>query len=194
MRVFVATLLALVSAWLLYLASPYYALYRLGQAVEAGDVGAVTSRVNVRALRFSLAKQLAAEIVAAEAGRSGIATPDAERAAGAALALADPLLDEFVTPAGVARLLRSGTAASAQSGSAFARDGVDLDDLDDFLASSSWRGFRNVYFLLPPGEPPGSRFRLQLRLGQMTWRVVSLELPDGVRHRIATELLKRRRT
>lgn len=192
MRVFVAGLLALVAAWLLYLASPYYALYRLGQAVEAGNVAEVTSRVNVRALRFSLAKQVASEIVASESNH-GIATPDAERAAGAALALADPLLDDFVTPSGVARLLRAGAPGSA-GGSAFARDGVDLDDLDDFLGASSWRGFRNVYFLLPPGEPPGSRFRLQLRLGQMTWRVVSLELPDDVRRRIATDLLKRRRT
>lgn len=192
MRVFVAGLLALVAAWLLYLASPYYALYRLGQAVEAGNVAEVTSRVNVRALRFSLAKQVASEIVSSESNH-GIATPDAERAAGAALALADPLLDEFVTPSGVARLLRAGAPGSA-GGSAFARDGVDLDDLDDFLGASSWRGFRNVYFLLPPGEPPGSRFRLQLRLGQMTWRVVSLELPDDVRRRIATDLLKRRRT
>lgn len=192
MRVFVASLLVLVSAWILYLASPYHALYRLGRAVEEGNLAEVTSRVNVRALRFSLAKQVAGEIVAAEAGHAGIAGPDAERAASAALALADPLLDEFVTPTGVARLLRTGTGTGGTS--AFARDGVDLDDLDDFLTSSSWRGFRNVYFLLPPGEPPGARFRLQLRLGRMTWRVVSLELPDPVRRRIATELLKRRRT
>ena len=64
MRWIVATVLSVIVAWALYLASPYYALYRLGIAVEDGNVAEVAPRVNVRALRFSLANQIADEVVA----------------------------------------------------------------------------------------------------------------------------------
>lgn len=190
MRWIVAGVLAIVVAWALYIVSPYYALYRLGLAVEAGNVTEVAERVNVRALRFSLANQIAVDLASAEAAGSGIATADAQRVAGAALALADPLLDGFVTPNGLIKLLRTAPSGT-EGGTAFGRDPVSFDDLDDFLAASSWRGFRNLYFLLPPGQPPGSRFRLQMRLGQMRWRVVSLELPPDLRKRIAAEVLRR---
>ena len=190
MRWIVASVLAIVVAWGLYVASPYYALYRLGLAVEAGNVKEVAGRVNVRALRFSLANQIAADIVAADAP-GGIATADAQRAAGAALALADPLLDGFVAPDGLIRLLRT-APSGADKGTAFGRDPVSFDDLDDFLGASSWRGFRVISFLLPPGQPAGQRYRLQMRIGSLRWRLVSLDLPPGVSRRIASEILRRR--
>ncbi len=189
MRWIIASVLTVVVAWGLYIASPYYALYRLGLAVEAGNVAEVAARVNVRALRYSLAKQVATDLAASER-TGGLASADVQVAAAAALALADPILDGFVTPDGLMRLLRIKPKGSAE-GSAFGSDPVDLDDLDDFMAASSWRGFRNVYFLLPPGEPAASRFRLQLRLGRATWRVVSLELPPELRQRIAADLSRR---
>lgn len=191
MRWIVAAVLSIIVAWALYVASPYYALYRLGIAVEDGNVAEVATRVNVRALRFSLANQIADEVVAAEHVSGGIAGADAQRAAGAALALADPLLDGFVVPDGLIRLLRT-APSGAEGGTAFGRDPVGFDDLDDFLAASSWRGFRNIYFLLPPSQPKASRFRLQMRLGRLRWRVVSLELPPELKRRIAADLVRRR--
>lgn len=186
MRWIVAGLIALVAAWGVYLMSPYYMLYRLGRAVEAGDVQGVASRVNVRALRYSVARQVAAELAATEPG-GGIATADAQLAASAALALADPVLDSFVRPEGILRLLRISPAGDA-AGTAFGRRSVGIEDLNDFVPSSSWRGFRNVYVHLPPGEPPGSRFRIHLRLGNWRWRVVSIDLPPSLIRRLAADL------
>ena len=189
MRWFVTGLVLFLGAWGVYAGSPYYALYRLGRAVEDGDVREVAARVNVRALRYSLARQVATEIAAGQP-TGGIATPDAQLAAGAALALADPFIDSFVQPDGLVRLLRTSPAGDP-TGTAFGRESVGIEDLDDVLASSSWRGFRNVYVLLPPGETKASRFRLQLRLGAGRWRLVSLELPPRLIKRIAMDLKTR---
>lgn len=192
MRWFLAILLALLVIWAAYLVSPYWALYRLAAAVERGEVSAVAERVNLRALRFSLAKQVASELAAAGGG-GGIAGPDAQLAAGAALALADPFLDEILTPGGIVRLLRTGPSGEPGSGSPFSQGvAVSIDDLDDFMAASMWRGFRTVYVTLPPDEPREARFRLQLRLSNLTWRLVSLELPEKLRRRIAETLIRRR--
>lgn len=191
MRWFLAIVLALVVGWAFYLVSPYWALYRLATAVERGDVAGVAERVNLRALRFSLAKQVAADLAAAS-GSGGIVGPDAQLAASAALALADPFLDEILTPSGIVQLLRTNPSGEAGSGSPFSQGvGVSIDDLDDFMAASSWRGFRNVYVTLPPDEPREVRFRLQLRLGNLKWRLVSLELPEKMRRRIAETLIRR---
>lgn len=190
MRWIVAGLAGLIVAWGVYLVSPYYALYRLGRAVEAGDMDEVARRVNMRAVRYSLARQVGSELAAREP--TGIAGVDAQVAAAAAFALADPLLDAATKPEGLVRLLRTSPTGDP-SGTAFGGGSVGIDDLDDFLASSSWRGFRNVYVTLPPDEPRASRFRLQLRLGNGRWRLVSLELPPQLMRRIAADLRRRSR-
>ncbi|MDB5590455.1 DUF2939 domain-containing protein [Enterovirga sp.] len=192
MRWFVGIVLALAVAWLAYAISPYWALYRLADAVQRGDVAAVTARVNVRALRYSLAKQVGADLAAAQ--RGGIASADAQLAAGTAAALADPFLDHFLSPEGIVRLLRTGPTGTPGDGAPFSQGAsVSLDDLDDFLAASTWRGFRNIYVTLPADQPREARFRLQLRLGQLRWRLVGLELPARLRQRIVDSVLRRRK-
>ncbi|WP_375461270.1 DUF2939 domain-containing protein [uncultured Enterovirga sp.] len=191
MRWFVAITLVLLLGWILYLASPYWAIYRLAAAVERGDVAAVSARVNLKALRVSLAKQIAADLAAADRS-GGISGSDAQLAAATVLALADPFLDEVLTADGILRLLRTSSSGEVGSGSPFSQGrGVSLEDLDDFLGASTWRGFRNVYINLPPDEPREERFRLQLRLGQLRWRLVSLELPSALRKRIAETLIRK---
>lgn len=191
MRWFAAIVLALLVVWLGYAVSPYWALYRLAQAVEHGDVDGIAARVNSRALRFSLAKQIGQDLAAAE--RGGIAGPDAQLAAGTAAMLAEPFLDEVISPRGILQLLRTTPSGETGTGSLFSGGAaVSLDDLDDFMAASTWRGFRNLYVTLPPEEPRETRFRLQLRLGQLRWRLVSLELPARLRQRIVETAMRRR--
>ena len=193
MRWFVAITLALLLGWVAYLVSPYWAIYRLAEAVERGDIGAVAARVNLKALRVSLAKQIGADLAATER-TGGLSASDAQLAASAALALADPFLDEIITADGIVRLLRTGASGEVGAGSPFSQGGggVSFDDLDDFMAASTWRGFRNVYINLPPDEPREDRFRLQFRLGNLKWRLVSLELPTALRKRIADSLIRKR--
>lgn len=191
MRWIVAGLVTLCAAWGLYIVSPYYTLYRIGRAVETGDVAELEKRVNLRALRYSLARQVAAEVAASERG-IGIASNEAQMAAAAALALADPVLDVYVRPDGLIRLLRTSPAGDP-TGSVFGRRSIGVEDIDDFLGASTWRGFRNVYVWLPPGEARDRRYRLQLRLGNWRWRLVALDLPPSLVRRIAGDLISRAR-
>lgn len=189
MRWIVASVVVLIAVWGLYVVSPYYAVYRLGRAIEAGNAEEVAARVNARALRNSLAKQVAADIVAAEP-MGGIASPEAQIVASAAIALADPLLDEVTSPQGLIRLFRT-SATGKVTETAFGGRAVGIEDIDEFLGASHWHGFRRVYISLPPGSPREERFRLQLRLGQMRWRLISLDLPPALRLRVALELRRR---
>lgn len=189
MRWFMAALVALLALWITYFASPYYALYRLARAVEEGNVAELADRINIRAIRASLARAVAANLTAESSG--GIASADAQLAANTMLALADPYLQALVSPAGLARLLRSGPSGGAD-GAPIGAKPVSLDSLGAFLAASSWRGFRNVYVLLPPGAPPPARYRLRMRFAHLKWRLVSIELPAELRRRIAEELLRSR--
>ena len=192
MRWIVAGLLALAILWAAYLGSPYWALYRLGQAVEAGNVAELASRVNIRALRASVARQVASQIAAiAPPTASGIASTDAQLAASAAAVLADPFLDAYLQPEGVMRVLSGVKDEAGEHAIGPAR--TDVSAVRRFLASSAWRGFRSVYFSLPPGASAPVRYRLQLRLGQFRWRLIGLELPPDLIRRIAGEIAGGRR-
>ncbi len=190
MRWVVASVVAVAAVWGAYLASPYWALYRLASAMERRDLAEIAERINVRALRVSLARQVAGHLSQA-AGTGALASQDVQLGAAAALALADPLFEALVTPSGIGRLLfRAET--SRPDGAPFGGEPMSLDDLGNFLAASSWRGFRNVYVSLPPGAPAETRYRLQLRFGRLRWRLVSLELPAEMRRRVADDILRRR--
>ena len=62
---------ALAALWAAYAVSPYIAAYRLTTAVQARDVEALKIRINFRAVRTSLAKQILA-YYASTTGDSGV--------------------------------------------------------------------------------------------------------------------------
>lgn len=190
MRILLGALAVLVVLWIAFVASPYVALYELGRGVEAGDGATVAERINFRALRHSTIANLATEVGAARAG--SVTASDAQLAASAIAAAADPLIAPYLTGAGVVSLLRpAGSEPSDMARSAFATRETGLARLVDILGSSSWRGFRTVYFILPPGASRDHRFRLQLRFSRLRWRLVGLELPAATRKRLAAELVRR---
>lgn len=196
MRWFVALVIAIALAWAVYVASPYWALRELAAAVEAGNVPEVAARVNVRALRHALTRHLMSELTSGE--RSGaLGSPDTKLAAEAIAAAANPLVERLLTPTGLIELLHAPAAGRGdwQATTPPFRDGARaFDRLAALLSASSWRGFRNVYFLLPLDAPRTGRFRLQLRLSRLTWRLSSVELPGDLRRRLALEAIGRQRS
>lgn len=187
----VAVALAFVALWVAYLASPYWALYQLATAISQGNVREVEARVNLRALKVALARQLTDDLAALD--KTGtIGSADIHFATATALVYADPFLDALMTPDGLVRLLRPDRVAPGpnEAGSPFVR-GLSLDEVGDLLAASTWRGFRNIYFGLPTERPVAERFRLQLRISRLSWRLISVELPPTAQRRLAAELLRR---
>lgn len=49
---------------------------------------------------------------------------------------------------------------------------------------SELHGFRHVHISVPAGKPLGERFGLRMRLSGSTWKLISIELPDGVLKRL----------
>ena len=187
MRWFVWSAVAVLLLWGAYTVSPYWALWDFRNAVVAGDEAVMARRINFRALRLSLAKQVVSEVLAAKAGGDGTAGADTQVLASTVAVAADPILEGIVTAHGVRRLLEelnpeivgpppARTEPRARTGS--------LRTVWNTVTSARWRGFRNVYFAVPPGAPDSARVRVQMRLSRLTWRVVSIDLPADARERL----------
>ncbi len=203
--------LAILVLWIAYGASPYLALYRISQAVQAHDAAALEQRVNFRTLRLSLTKQALAAAVDAIAARRDLSPRERTILTEASGALAGPLVDSLVTPETLIDLLddgwpvRAGLArdggpregapddTTATSHDTARKDGLGLhastvSQLFALFRSSEPRGFRGMVVSYPPDRPVENRFRLRLRLRGWTWRLVDLELPGALRERISQRL------
>lgn len=189
MRWFVGSALALLLAWSLYLASPYWALWSFLGAVEARDPARIAERVNGRAVRLSLIKQIAVDGLGSRALSGALGSPDAQLTAGAIAAAADPLLEEAVRPERIVALLPE-IRESGRGAPGGLRPDRALPAVAALLGASRWRGFRNVYFSLPPAAAADRRVRLQFRLSRLSWRLVGIEPTAETRERLLAELVR----
>src|SRR3954452_13163061 len=98
---------ALALLWVAYAVSPYIAAYRLAAAVQARDVEAIRARVDFRALRLSLAKQILA-IYLTTTGDGGTSEAAARQLATAAVEIAEPLMAQLLSPEVLLDLLDDG--------------------------------------------------------------------------------------
>jgi hypothetical protein len=177
--------LLLVVAWFGFYASPYVAMYQFGQAIESADHSAVRARLDMIAVRRSLANQL---ITAHLAGK-GRPAERQEPLASFASFVADPLVAEYVTEDAVVGLLARGSPSSLPSGAPTGN--LKMSDLRDLLITTEHRGLTKVLFRLPPDRPRTHRFGLLFRLSGLTWRIAGVELPEPLKQRILSDLRAR---
>ncbi|MBX9930071.1 MAG: DUF2939 domain-containing protein [Methylobacterium sp.] len=188
--------IVLALGWFVFTLTPFWALYGLSQAVQAGDTAYVERHVNFRTLRLSLIRQATAA-ARASTETTGTAEPR-ERIVDTAAALAIPLVETLVTPGTVVDLLDDGWPQSLDLGRNGAeapptqpRQGLRIEGIGRLLAfylASEMRGFRTVVIPVPPNQGPERRFRVRLRLRGWTWRLVDIELPEDLRQRIAQSI------
>ncbi|MBV9077089.1 MAG: DUF2939 domain-containing protein [Methylobacteriaceae bacterium] len=187
MRWIVGAALALVLAWTAYLGSPYLAAYRFAQAVRAGDVEEIAARTNFHAIRLSIAKQLVAAGLEASDLDRALGSGELQAAAGALVVTADPALGTLGSARGVLQLARDAeVGVGARTG--LGGGAPDVRGALAFLGSSRWRGFRNVYFALPPERASAQQARLQFRLSRLSWRLVSIDLPDELKRQLVERI------
>lgn len=186
---------ALVVAGVLFALSPFVAVYRLANAVEARDVAALRARVNFRAVSVSLSRQLVASYV--DAYERDLAATSRDLAMGAGVALADPVVSQLVTPEVFVQVLARGwpeAALGAPDQAAPGAGGLRLDswrEVAALMATAEMHGFRRLLVSYPADAPRGRRFRLHLRLSGFTWRVIAVDLPDELKRRLADEIRRR---
>jgi hypothetical protein len=172
-------------AWIIFMVSPFVALYDLSKAVQARDVTRITERVNFNALRVSLARQILGEYLQSQ-DLNGL---DPQVAARAGTATLNPVLEELITPQAVIDLLEDGQLQQEAGGTA---SPVTFNPASfrtawrTFIASES-QGFRSITIPLPVDEPKDKQFRVTMRLRGTTWRLSGVELPEGLKE----ELIKR---
>ena len=195
MRWIVSGVLTVFILWAIYIVSPYWALRDFAEAVESGNAQKVVDRVNFRALRVSLAKQLVSAGMEEADPKDALGSSELRLVAGTIAVADEPLVDNLLTAGGVIGLLGRRTAETQDT----ARHPFDakaslLTRLGQLIRASTWRGFRNVYFSLPPSAPKDQRYRLQLRLSRMSWRLVAIDVPASLRQRLVDRIIGRHRS
>lgn len=180
MRTTLVAIAALFLAWLAFMASPYMALYRFTQAIQNRDLGAIEQRIDFPLLRSAITGQIAAAL---RGGGDG--NPLGQSGGRVLRAAIDPLIEPFVSPEALMRLLSgAGPAQAAGAAAPFSPDlFASLERAWPFFLASEFRGFRAFQASVPPEQVPAERFRLIMRLQGDTWRVVGLDLPKTVRDR-----------
>lgn len=196
MRLALKLTIFLVVAFAAYATTPFMALYRLGQAVEAGDAAGIEARVNLKALRTSLSRQILTTYLETSGQGERMSALTRGMAVAAGTSIADPLVARLISPEALAGLLRDGSIGGVTLGapggpSISVADGLRAEGLGDawrLYMSSDLRGLREFVVAVPPGKPPEDQVGLQLRLADWTWKVHGVELPAGLRQKLAQEL------
>ena len=184
---------ALILVWAVYFVSPFVSLYGLAKAIETKDVAAIEERVNFRAVRISVARQLIPAYLVATGRESELKSSRGDAMVGIGASIADPLIAQYLSPASLAGFLNDPRFVAGQSGAVTGGGAVGLNSLHDawrLFATSQTRGFRVISFAVPVDKPGDEQFRLRLRISGLGWRLVGIELPKPVLQRLVQELIK----
>lgn len=153
-------LLALLGGY--FVASPYLALRGLGQALDSGDQTALEAHVDFPGLRQNLKDQLKAAF-ASQMSQEASDNPFAALAATLAGAFIDPMIDAFVTPAGMSRLITGQEDATADKKEPFANAETAFEGLSVFRVTLH--------------QADGDKLDLFLRRDGLSWKLYRIDLP-----------------
>jgi hypothetical protein len=173
MKRIVGVLLVIVLA---YIAYPYVALYRLGNAVRGGDPDAVEGKVDWPKLRQGLKNDLNAQV----ASKAGADSDNGFAGLGAMFAgkMIGAVIDSTVTPAGLAAMMQTGKAGPAIVHTMEpAVPEIRKDRPLPKLASSGFQGLGTFEAEIAPREGAGKPLKLRLDLEGGYWMLTRVYLP-----------------
>jgi hypothetical protein len=196
MRWIIAPALALFLAAALFIVSPFISVYQLARAVETRDAAAIEERVDFRAVRHSLARQLATAYAQAAGRHEDPSSPLSRVTLGAASMVIGPLLEPYATPEAIIAFLQTGWPGGQlpEQGA-----GARLPSAGEFVASdrlmsawrrSQWRGFSRFILAVPHADPDRAS-ALEFRFSGFGWRLVGVELPTFVKASLVREMQRR---
>ena len=177
---------------------PYFATWRIREAVAVGDADTLHDFVDFEAVRENLKGELRRTVGAsrraqnrrtAEGGDGGSeeSEPMPDLGAQLAVAVGEAMIDRFATPEGVDRALRDGPAV-AKGWSAFLDLGGETDEADEggVSVSAGYEGWNDFAVRLgvdrdPADEDPLWADILFERRGIWAWRVTGARVsPDAI--------------
>jgi hypothetical protein len=154
----------------IYVGSPYYAIYALRNAAREGDADKIAGSVDFPAVRESLKTQLSSAMTAKLQGDAAL-RDNPLAALGAALlpTIADRMVDNFVTPEGIAAMMRGQKPRDKAEASSDVQADTDYLNLNAFRVN-----FRNSR-----RDQAGPSFLLERR-GFASWKLVRIDLPTDL--------------
>jgi hypothetical protein len=171
-----------------YLASPLLALQNIASAVEARDAEALTQRIDFPSLRQSFTKQ----IVATYFEITGRRLPLGAMSRRLVVSVAEPVVAQLMTVRALLDLLAEGEAGKAKVRAERAPFTSEaFQSVWSLWLSADYLG-RDFYIYLPLGGARNTQFRVHLRLKHWRWTIVSIELPEELRQKLARELVDTR--
>ncbi len=183
---------ALFLLWIVYAASPFFAVYGLARVIQERNIAQLAERVDFSSVRRSLTAQLVRTYgrITGKTGQAGSIVEQFAVAVGAALA--DPMVAKLITPEAFIDLLQTGKTADGLSDNAQSVNGLSSDALRSFwrVYANSELGIARFFLTVPVDKPREETFLLQFCFGGRTWKLCSVELPELLQVRLAQELLK----
>ena len=164
---YIAVVVALL---LVYAASPYYSIWRFGQALRAHDTDALTARVDFDAVRGSLKQQIRDHFLGVLAKKK-----KARLAQFLASSADDPLgrlIDAYVTPEGLFSII-SDPAPLKNASSISSLPGVDGSARREI----DWSKARHAFFTSPRDFAVDHEgIKLRFRFTGLGWKLHALDL------------------
>lgn len=174
-------------AVLAYAASPYVAVARFGEALARRDAETVIARIDTPAIRSSIARQVARQVLARNP-QLAAKSPLGPQAAGVIAASAvNAYLAETFSPQALAEMLGSGQLPAGLAGTSAMRFPAlpAATDLAGLLRRAGFTGITAFGVSVPSGD---GEVALAFRLRGTTWMLSSVNLPNALIDRLASEI------
>jgi hypothetical protein len=172
---------------------PVAGFYRIASAIESRDAAGLSKRVDFRALRKSLTKQIVETYLEITGKEKKLGLLERGIAVGVGTSIAEPIVARLINEETLMGLLTEGNAGGGAKVSA---------DLAPFAKSALGNGWKtwwhseyrgdDYYVYLPPEKTRDDQFRVKLSLTQWHWKLAGIDLPQPLRVQLAQELVKQK--
>ena len=158
-----------VALLLLYIASPYFSLWRFGEALRAHDMNALAARVDFPKVRGSLKKQIRDHFFGVLDKKKN--DPVAQLLTSAEPSVLDRLIDAYVTPDGLATIISN--PAPIKNASSFSA----LSSLSGQRKEIDWSKARRAFFTGPRDFAVDHEgITLRFRFSGFGWKLHEIDL------------------
>lgn len=158
-----------VALLLLYVVSPYFSLWRFGEALRAHDMNALAARVDFPKVRGSLKKQIRDHFFGVLDKKKN--DPIAQLLTSAEPSVLDRLIDAYVTPDGLATIISN--PAPIKNASSFSA----LSSLSGQRKEIDWSKARRAFFTGPRDFAVDHEgITLRFRFNGLGWKLHEIDL------------------
>ncbi len=179
-------------AAVLYWAWPLVGAAQLAQAARQGDTAGVASRVDIPALRRSLARQIGFAYLRATGKADKLGTFGRSVAGAAVTTVADSYVADLLTPDNITALLGQGKISQVKVGDKSVvvdrqLSGFASGDMMSVLTGSYFDGLTSFVISVKAGED--QTYAVHLHLRGLAWLLSGIDLPPAMVDDMAKSIL-----